>query len=65
MEKSNSNLTPLLKGEIEGDYQDLIKNKNKVLKLIENINSDIETFDFKNKRQESISAIKEKFSFIN
>ena len=61
MEKSNSNLTPLLKGEIEGDYQDLIKNKNKVLKLIENINSDIETFDFKNKRQESISAIKEKF----
>ena len=61
MEKSNSNLTPLLKGEIEGDYQDLLKNKNKVLKLIENINSDIETFDFKNKRQESISAIKEKF----
>ena len=61
MEKSNSNLTPLLKGEIEGDYQDLIKNKNKVLKLIENLNTDIETYDFKNKRHESISAIKEKF----
>ena len=54
MEKSNSNLTPLLKGEIEGDYQDLIK-------LIENLNTDIETYDFKNKRHESISAIKEKF----
>ena len=61
MEKSNSNLTPLLEGEIEGDYEDVKKNKNKVLKLIENLNADIETIDFQNKRNESISTLKEKF----
>ena len=58
MEKSNSNLTPLLKGEIEGDYEDVIKNKNKVLNLIENLKADIETIDFQNKTKESISTLK-------
>ena len=61
MDNKDSNLTPLLKGEIEGDYQDLIKNKDKVLNLIDIINKDIETLDFKKKKKESISIIKEKF----
>ena len=61
MEINDSNLIPLLKGEIEGDYQDLIKNKDKVLNLINIINKDIETLDFKNKRNQSISSLKEKY----
>ena len=61
MEINDSNLIPLLKGEIEGDYQDLIKNKDKVLNLINVINKDIETLDFKNKRNQSISLLKEKY----
>ena len=58
MEKYNSNLTQLLKEEIEGDYEDVIKNKNKVLNLIENLKADIETIDFQNKTKESISTLK-------
>jgi hypothetical protein len=61
MEINDSNLIPLLKGEIEGDYQDLIKNKDKVLNLIYVINKDIESLDFKNKRNQSISSLKEKY----
>ena len=56
-----SNIIPLLKEEIEGDYEDLIKNKNQILTLIKDLNKEINEFDLINKKDESIIIMKEKF----
>ncbi len=62
MEKNEeSNIIPLLKEEIEGDYEDLIKNKNQILILIKDLNKEINELDLINKKEESIIIIKEKF----
>ena len=61
MDKFDSNLIPLLKGEIENDYEELQKNKKQILNLIKDLNKDIDKIDLKKKKKESINTIKEKF----
>ena len=45
MDYFDSNLVPLLKGEIENDYQELQKNKKQILNLIKDLNKDIDKLD--------------------
>ena len=61
MDKIDSNLIPLLKGDIENDYNELQKNKKHILNLIKDLNKDIDKLDLKKKKKESINTIKEKF----
>ena len=61
MDYFDSNLVPLLKGEIENDYQELQKNKKQILNLIKDLNKDIDKIDLKKKKKESMNSIKDKF----
>ena len=61
MDYFDSNLVPLLKGEIENDYQELQKNKKQILNLIKDLNKDIDKLDLKKKKKESMNSIKDKF----